>query len=106
VTVNDTPVPVIFASSPAFGIHPCGNDVTGATWGNANCTTATSSGTCKYANPSISKYYSLAADSTGPVDSSANTAGVTTVEYGAMSSSAVPPGLYRNTITYVATATF
>lgn len=102
-TANDTPVPVVLtAGTVAFGIHPCGVDVTSGTWG----TGGTGSGAgAKYANPSPSYYYTLAQDTSGPVFGSGDN-GKTTVEYAATISNAVPAGLYRTVLTYVATPTF
>lgn len=105
VTANDTPVPVVLtAGTVAFGIHSCGLDVTGGTWG----TGATGGGAgAKYANPSPAYYYTLASDTSGPVDNSLTTGnGITSVEYASTISAAVPAGSYRTVLTYVATATF
>lgn len=104
-TNNNTPVPVALTmATTAFGIHPCGLDVTGATWG----TGATGGGAgAKYANPSTTYYYTLATDNTGPIDNSiAAGNGLTTVEYAATISAVVPAGNYRTYLTYVATPTF
>jgi hypothetical protein len=102
-TDNDTPGPAtITAGSPAFGIHPCGTDVsaTGVDWGTAGDTGA------KFANPSPSYYYSLATDTSGPVVNGATGDGIVTVVYSAAVSAAVPAGYYKTTLTYVATPVF
>ena len=109
-TNNDVPVPVaISTGTTAFGIRPCGLDVSASTWsdGDQDCTTAGTPGSCKYANPSPTYYYTLATDSTGPVDNSVAAGnGLVTVEYGATVSGVVPAGFYRTYLTYVATPTF
>ena len=112
-TNNNTPAPsagTMIAGTPSFGIHPCGVDVTAATWvqGGASQTCTTGSGTkCYYANPSPSYYYDLASDSTGPIGDTALTGnGLVSVEYAATISAVVPAGTYRTAMTYVATPTF
>lgn len=109
-TANDTPAPVeISTGTTAFGIRPCGLDVTAATWsdGDQNCVTAGTPGTCQYANPSTTFYYTLAQDATGPIDNSVAAGnGLVTVEYAATISGVVPAGFYRTYLTYVATPTF
>lgn len=109
-TANETPIPAaIDAGTTAFGIHPCGQDVITTTpdWAaGAAQTCTTGSGTdCYYANPSPTFYYTLASDTTGPVVPD-GADGLTTVEYAATVSSAVPAGTYRTALTYVATPTF
>lgn len=104
-TNNDTPAPAFLtAGTTTFGIHPCGLDVTGGTWG----TGATGGGAgAKYANPSPVYYYTLASDSTGPVTTDVTAGnGLVTMQYGATISAIVPSGLYRTALTYVATPTF
>lgn len=107
-TANDDPVPVVLAAgTTAYGIHSCGQDVTTGTWGDNNCTTA--GGTCKYANPSATYYYTLASDTSGPIGSGSSDGygdGLVSVEYAATISNIVPAGLYLTAVTYVATATF
>ncbi len=106
-TTNDTPVPVaLTAGTTAYGIHPCGQDVTGGTWG-----TGTTGGgiNAKYANPSATYYYTLAGDTTGPIGSGSGDGygdGLVSVEYASTISNIVPAGDYKTTMTYVATATF
>jgi len=102
-TANDTPVPAVMtAGTVGFGIHACGADVTGATWG----TGPTGGGAgAKYANPASTFYYTLAGDATGPI-SGASGNGLTTVEYAATASSLVPAGSYHTAMTFVATPTF
>ena len=106
-TTNDTPVPVVLtAGTTAYGIHSCGQDVTGATWGTG---TTGGGANAKYANPAPVYYYTLAGDATGPIGSGSLDAygdGLTSVEYAATISTIVPAGTYRTTMTYVATATF
>jgi len=104
-TDNDTPAPsFLTAGTTAFGIHPCGLDVTGATWGTG---TTGGGANAKYANPSAVYYYTLASDSTGPIDNTVVTGnGLTSMEYAATISAAVPAGVYRTAMTYVATPTF
>ena len=104
-TANDTPAPVVLtAGTPAFGIHPCGLDVNGSTWG----TGPTGGGAgAKYANPSPTYYYTLASDSTGPVGNAITPGnGLTSIAYAATVSIVVPAGNYRTAITYVATPSF
>jgi len=102
---NDTPAPVaLTAGTPAFGIHPCGLDVNTSTWGSG--TTGGGTG-AKYANPSPVYYYTLASDTTGPVGNSITAGnGLVSVEYAATMSVAVPAGVYRTAMTYVATPAF
>lgn len=102
-TNNNTPVPAFLtAGTPSFGIHPCGADVTSATWG----TGATGGGAgAKYANPSALYYYTLASDTTGPIFGVSGN-GVTTVEYAATINAIVPAGNFKTALTYVATPAF
>lgn len=101
-TNNDLPVPAyVNAGTPAFGIHACGNDVVAGTWG----TGVTGGSNAKYANPSPAYYYILAADTTGPIIGASGN-GMTTVEYAATISTAVPAGSYHTVLTYVATPSF
>lgn len=105
VTTNDLPVPLaLTAGTTAFGIHPCGLDVTTGTWGSG----ATGGGiNAKYANPSATYYYTLASDTAGPVGNSVTAGnGLVSVEYAATISSAVPAGIYRTAMTFVATPSF
>lgn len=108
LTGADTPVPAVFPATgnPYFGIHACGprTAAVGADiWAN-NSATSFSSG-AKYSNPfnTGTNGYSatLATYSGGPIS-----ADVTTVEYAASISNTTYAGIYRNTLTYVATATF
>ncbi len=111
-TNNNTPEPDEFSTgTSAFGIHPCGQDTYTTLWGAtaSNCATEGTPGTCKYANPSATYYYTLAQDSSGPVGSDSADGegdGLITMEYAATISNLVPAGQYRTAITYVATATF
>jgi hypothetical protein len=111
-TYNDTPDPVVLTTgNPSFGIHPCGQDVYTTVWNaNAsNCVSAGSPGTCRYANPAATFYYTIAQDTTGPIGSGSADGGgdgLTTMEYAATINNLVPAGQYRTTVTYVATATF
>lgn len=103
-TANDTPVPVVLtAGSTAYGIHPCGLDITSiGLWG----TGPTGGGiNAKYANPSSTFYYTLASDITGPILGPLGN-GITTVEYAATVNAAVPAGNYHTAMTYVATPSF
>ncbi|RJR24646.1 hypothetical protein C4578_02535 [Candidatus Microgenomates bacterium] len=104
-TNYNTPAPAFLtAGTTAFGIHPCGLDVTTGTWGSG----ATGGGAgAKYANPSPVYYYKLAEDTDGPVTTDVTAGnGLITVQYAATISAVVPSGLYRTALTYVATPTF
>lgn len=107
-TNNELPVPAaVVAGTTAFGIHACGQDVNTGTWGIAACTTA--GGTCLYANPAATYYYTLASDGTGPIGSGSGDGygdGLVSTEYAATISNIVPAGVYKTVLTYVATATF
>lgn len=110
-TSNDIPVPsTIAAGVPGFGIHPCGLNVSNATWvqGGASQTCTTGSGTnCYYANPSARYYYTLASATSGPIGNAITAgSGLTTIEYAAAMSVAVPAGNYKTIMTYVATPIF
>jgi len=106
-TANDLPVPsFLTAGTTAFGIHACGQDINASTWGTG---TTGGGANAKYANPSATYYYTLANDSSGPIGGGSADGygdGLTTVEYASTISTIVPAGLYHNTLTYVATATF
>jgi hypothetical protein len=103
-TDNNTPEPaVITTNALQFGIHPCGQDVTTATWGAENCTIGTN---CEFANPSATYYYTLASDDSGPIDSSDGDDGITNIVYAASITAQAPAGNYRTAITYIATPTF
>lgn len=107
--------PAAFPSSGAdwFGIHPCGLDVTTATWNSTAsnaCNTFISGSTdpvCLYAWPNTTTPITLASDTTGPVGNSLVTGnGVISVSYAAGADAGVPPGEYSAVITYVATPAF
>lgn len=103
LTANDTPAPAVFpaSGSPAFGIHPCGADVTTATW--ANAATAFSSG-AKYSNPwntGVNGFNASIASYTAPAN-----ARKTEIEYAATVASTTPAGIYSTVFTYVATPIF
>lgn len=102
-TVVDSPAPAaITTGATGFGIHPCGSQVPASpVWG----TGTTVSGGAKYANPNAAYYYTVASKTTGPIPGTQGD-GMTTVEYGAAISTAVPAGLYQEVLTYVATPTF
>jgi len=103
-TNNDTPDPdFLTAGTPAFGIHPCGLDITSVgLWG----TGPTGGGAdAKYANPSSIYYYTLASDTNGPITGPLGN-GITTVKYAATVSTAVPAGNFHTAMTYVATPSF
>lgn len=89
--------------SKQFGLHPCGLDVSGATWG----TGATGGGAnAKYGWPTTGTPLTIASDSTGPVWNNSNGNGLTSVEYAATVDGSIPAGDYASTITYVATPSF
>lgn len=100
--------------TPFFGLHPCGDDVTTATWnstGSQNCNTYITTSTdpvCLYAWPTQTDAVTLAGDATGPIgiDSGVTGDGVTSVSYAAGVDASVPPGEYRSIVTYVATPAF
>lgn len=105
LTNNDTPAPATFGASgtEGFGISPCGSRVNTTLWGSG--ATAFSSGS-KYSNPynsGTNSYYATLASFTG---SSGVSLDDTVVRYAATVSGTTPAGIYRNNITYVATATF
>jgi len=111
-TNNNIPSPLTIPhGTPKFGIRPCGQDAyytsgPGDVWGSDPC--AADAG-CKFANPSPTYYYTLAQDTSGPIGSGSsdgNGDGLISMEYAATISNLIPAGLYRTTITYVATATF
>ncbi len=113
--LNSSTTPTAFPSSGAdwFGIHPCGLDVTTATW-NSTASTACSSFVsgstdpiCLYAWPTQSAPLTLASDAVGPIGNSLVTGnGVISVAYAASVDPGIPPGSYRTVITYVATPVF
>ena len=85
----------------SFGIHACGSHAA-VQWG----TGATGGGTgAKYANPNPTYYYTVASTSSGPITGT-NGDGMTSVEYAAAISGAVPAGTYQTVLTYVATPVF
>lgn len=103
LTANDTPAPAVLplTGNPAFGIHPCGADVTSGTW--ANAATAFNSG-AKYSNPwntGTNGFYANIASYNAPAS-----ARKTEIEYAATVGSTTPAGIYSNYFTYVATAVF
>lgn len=103
LTAVDTPAPITFLATgnAFFGIHPCGADVTTATW--ANAATAFGSG-AKYSNPfntGVNGYYANIASYNAPAS-----ARKTEVEYAASVASTTPAGIYSTVFTYVATANF
>lgn len=103
LTAVDTPVPTVFplTGNAFFGIHPCGADVTTATW--ANAATGFNSG-AKYSNPfntGVNGYYANIASYSSPAS-----ARKTEVEYAATVGATTPAGIYTTVFTYVATATF
>lgn len=103
LTANDTPVPAVLPTTgnAAFGIHPCGADVSSSTW--ANAATGFNSG-AKYSNPwntGVNGYYATVANYSQPAS-----ARKTEVEYAATVSSTTPAGTYTTIFTFVATGTF
>src|SRR3989344_1497294 len=103
LTAVDTPAPIVFLATgnAFFGIHPCGADVTTATW--ANAATAFGSG-AKYSNPfntGVNGYYANIANYAAPAS-----ARKTEIEYAASVASTTPAGIYSTVFTYVATANF
>lgn len=103
ITDSTTPT-VMTAGTTWFGVHPCGLDVTSATW----ATGATGGGAnAKYAWPTQTGSVSLASDATGPIANSITAGnGLVSMEYAATISVSVPAGSYQSVITYVVTATF
>jgi hypothetical protein len=98
----DSPAPQAIAAGTAdFGISPCGANVS-AIWYSAPNLVANGA---KFSNPwnnTLSAYYATVASySSGPISSD-----VTIVRYAAAISTTTPAGIYANTFTYVATATF
>ena len=92
---------------PWFGIHPCGLNVNGTTWG----TGATGGGVgAKYGWPTPTTAVTLASATSGPIGNTAATggvgAGLTSVEYAGAVDVSIPAGIYTSVITYVATPTF
>jgi|GEM_PF-1136764 len=113
--LESSTTPTAFPSSGAdwFGIHPCGLDVTTATWNttaSTACNTYVDGSTdpiCEYAWPATTSPLTLASDATGPIGNSIVTGnGVVSIAYAASVDAAIPPGEYRTVITYVATPTF
>ncbi len=103
--IPDSTTPTAMTAGTAwFGLHACGLDVASGTWG----TGATGGGAgALYGWPTKTTAVTLATDSTGPVDTSLATGnGITSVEYAATVSAAIPAGAYQAYVTYVATPTF
>ena len=110
------------SGTPWFGIHPCGLDVSAATWTSSgtdqNCNTYITGSTgniCKYGwpaspsqgGPTSTSAFTLASDTTGPVGNLITPGnGIVSVEYAAGVDTSVPAGTYQSVITYVATPTF
>ncbi len=110
---STTPTAFPSNSSDWFGIHPCGLDVTTATWNSTastSCNTYISGSTdpiCLYAWPTQSAPLTLASDAVGPIGNSLVTGnGVISVAYAASTDAGVPPGSYSTVITYTATPVF
>lgn len=113
LTANDTPAPAVHNSpgTEAYGIHPCGLDVSTTNWGaNSNaCTSTDKAGsgaatTNKYSGTGSGtawQYFITLASNTSPVSSH-----YTSVTYKAGISGATNAGIYSHAITYVLTATF
>lgn len=113
VAINSNTAPAVFPNgAPWFGIHPCGLDVTAATWNTTTqaCNTyitGSADPICKYAWPTSATSVSLASDTSGPIGNTIVTGnGLTTVEYAAGIDASIPSGIYTTVITYVATPTF
>ncbi len=113
--VISSTTPAVFPNgTPWFGVHPCGLDVSAATWtssgANQNCATditGSAGNLCKYAWPTQTGAVSLASDSSGPIGNSLTAGnGLVSVEYAAGVDASVPAGTYQSVVTYVATATF
>ncbi len=100
---NGTSPGTFTAGTPQFGIHPCGSDVSSATW--AIGTTGGGAG-AKYGWPTQTGMVTLASDATGPILGTTATHGVTSVEYAGTINASIPAGIYTSVITYVATPTF
>lgn len=95
-TANDTPSPATMTVGTAgFGITACdaNGKVNTNTWGQSPD---------KFANPSMSFYYTLVNSATQPAASG----DPIVVLYRATAAGATPPGVYRTTLTYVATPIF
>ena len=104
--IIDSITPAVFPSggTPWFGIHPCGLDNIGGTWGTG--ATAKGSG-AKYGWPTQTTSVTLAYDTTGPIGNTLTAGnGLVSVEYAALIDASVPAGLYTAVVTYVATPTF
>ncbi len=113
LTANDTPAPAVISitggGTQTFGIHVCGPRTSGINtdqWVNAGTAPDSgSNGTAKFSNPwntgTNSFYNTVASYTGGPV--AAETTGVV---YAGTITATTPPGIYRTTYTYVATATF
>lgn len=108
--ISSSTTPAAFPSgNDWFGINACGLDVSTGTWGAASCQSEItgSSDPCNYGWPTQTSSVTLASDTTGPSGNSVTTGnGLTTVRYAAGVDAIVPAGIYKSTITYVATATF
>lgn len=100
---NGTSPGTFTAGTPQFGIHPCGSDVSNATW--AVGTTGGGTG-AKYGWPTQTSMVTLASDATGPILGTTATHGITSVEYAGTIDTSVPAGIYTSIITYVVTPTF
>lgn len=97
---GNTPA-LIASGAPWFGVHACGTDVNGTTWG-----AGATPGVAKYAWPTVTTPLTLATDASGPIGIGGTTNGLTTVEYAGAVDVSIPAGLYFSTITYTATPTF
>jgi hypothetical protein len=104
ITDSTTPV-AISSGQPWFGVHACGLNVNGGTWGSG-----TAGSGALFAWPTSSTPITLSSAGTGPIGNSGSTggagSGLTAVEYAATVDVSVPAGNYVSTITYTATPTF
>ncbi len=113
--ISSSTTPAAFPNgAPWFGIHPCGLNVSAATWtssgANQNCNTYITGSTgniCKYGWPSSTSPTTLASKNSGPIANSLVTGdGIVSVEYASGIDGSVPAGNYQSVITYVATPAF
>lgn len=113
--IQSSTTPTAFPSDdPWFGVHPCGLDVTTATWNSSasqTCNTyitGSSNPVCLYAWPTSTSSVTLASDATGPIGVNAGSDGngVVSLAYAGGVDPSVPAGIYQTIITYIATATF
>jgi hypothetical protein len=108
VWIPDSTTPTAMTVNvPWFGIHACGLNVNGTTWG----TGATGGGiNAKYGWPTPTTAVTLASAATGPIGNTVATggvgAGLTSVEYAGAVDVSIPAGVYTSVITYTATPTF